>query len=80
MVPRSLITSEKNLSKLYKLKILSIIVIKIIFLHRFSPNFHRFRPFDFDNILLYPYTASSNLKPLRNARSVVNVNLIKRTL
>ena len=80
MVPRSLITSENNLSKLYRLKILSIIVIKIIFLHRFLPNFHRFRPFDFDNILLYPYTASSNLKPLRNARSVVNVNLIKRTL
>ena len=79
MVPRSLITSEKNLSKLHKFKILSIIVIKIIFLHRFSPNFHRL---DHSTSIAYCYihTASSNLKPLRNARSVVNVNLIKRTL
>ena len=78
MVPRSLITSEKNLSKLYKLKILSSDKDNFFapFLTKFSP----FRPFDFDSILLYPYTASSNLKPLRNARSVVNVNLIKRTL
>lgn len=79
-MPRSLITSEKK----FKQTIQTSNFIKnsdkdnffALFLTKFSP----FRPFDFDSILLYPYTASSNLKPLRNARSVVNVNLIKRTL